>query len=168
MKTDLGASAMFKLYDGSMHHSNLQTHLYEKMDYEAYHLYLKMEESKDSGGFYRPQAIPQLELLERIRTTSPNEFYGREWRGEYWRRYAVAITPMIFVFLGIGFGTFRFRSAKTGAIVTGFTIVTIYWVVQLLGTAWLQKGVLSAPMAMQLPNIIMLILGAISFYRATW
>ena len=168
MKTDLGASAMFDLYDGSMHHSNWETHLYEKIDFDTYHLYLKMEESKDSGGYYRPPAIPQQELIEKIATSSPDEFYGREWRGEYWRRYAVALTPIIFVFLGIGFGTFRFRSAKAGAIVTGFAIVTLYWVVQLMGQAACQKGSLSAPVAMQMPNLVMLALGAFSFYRSTW
>ncbi|MBI2712672.1 MAG: LptF/LptG family permease [Bdellovibrio sp.] len=166
--SELGASAMFDLYEGSMHHSQLETRLYEKMDFETYHLYLKIDDAKDSNGFYRPPSIPQGELLELIRTSSPDEFYGREWRGEYHRRFAVAMTPMIFVLLGIGFGTFRFRSAKAGAIVTGFVIVTIYWVVQLMGTAALQKGTLTAPYAMQLPNLIMLALGAFSFYRSTW
>jgi lipopolysaccharide export LptBFGC system permease protein LptF len=70
--------------------------------------------------------------------------------------------------LGIGFGTFRHRTAKAGAILIGFVMLIIYWTLQTLGTTLLLRGVVSPFLGMQLPNIVMLILGIIGFKRATW
>jgi lipopolysaccharide export system permease protein len=165
--TELGAAIMLRLYNGGMHHNNLETHTYEKMDFDAYHLYLKVDEGGDTA-IVKPHMIPQGELVEKIKNTSVENYDGREYRGEYWRRYATALSPLIFVFLGIGFGTFRYRTAKSGAILTGFIILIVYWSLQTAGTVAVQRGQLSPFFAMQLPNMVMLIAGIFGFRRASW
>ncbi len=165
--TEFGSAIMLRLYDGSTHHHNLETHTYEKMDFEAYHLYLKIDEGSDTS-LLKPHMIPQDHLLELIKTNPLEKYEGREFRGEYWRRFATALTPLIFVLLGIGFGTVRHRTAKTGAILTGFVILLIYWCLQTAGTAALQRGTLHPFWAMQLPNIVMILGGVWGFRRAAW
>lgn len=164
---DLGAAIMLRLFDGSTHHNTLETHTYEKMDFSIYNLYLQISEGADTT-MMKPHMIPQALLLDKIRDTPPDTYLGREFRGEYWRRYATALSPLIFVLLGIGFGTYRHRTAKMGAILTGFLILTFYWLVQTSGTAAVQRGTLSPFVAMQLPNFILLIVGIYSFRRAAW
>ena len=168
VESELGASIMLQLFDGNMHHSDLASHLYEKMDFDTYQLYLKVDEGNSEGQIYRLQALPQPELMEKIKTSDPQSFWGREYRGEYWRRYAVAMSPLIFVFLGIGFGTYRYRTARTGAVLTGFAVLIVYWVIQLMGITAMQRGTLPPPVAMQLPNIVMSIGAIFGFKRAAW
>jgi lipopolysaccharide export system permease protein len=165
--TELGAAIMLRLFHGSMHHSNLETHTYEKIDFDSYYLYLKMDEGSDSA-LLKPHMILQDDLINKIKTYGIDTYEGREFRGEYWRRYATAFSPLIFVFLGIGFGAFRNRTAKSGAILTGFVILIVYWTLQTVGTTAVLRGSLPAFFAMQLPNFVMLVVGIISFRRAAW
>ena len=48
----------------------------------------------------------------------------------HWRRYAVAISPLIFVFLGMGYGTVRTRAVRAGAALIALLVILIYWSVQ--------------------------------------
>jgi lipopolysaccharide export system permease protein len=165
--SEFGASIMLRLYDGSMHHHNLETHTYEKMEFETYHLYLKVDEGSETA-MIKVHMLPQEELKKQIAATSVDTPDGRGFRGEYWRRYATAITPLFFVFLGIGFGTFRQRTAKAGAILTGFVILILYWTLQTYGTSLLLRGIVSPFLGMQMPNIAMIILAIVGYRRATW
>lgn len=165
--SDFASAIMLRLYDGSTHHQNFDTHTYEKMEFQTYHLYLKIDEGEDTS-ILKPRMIPQDDLVAKIKAFPLTTYEGREFRGEYWRRYATAMSPLIFVLLGIGFGTVKYRTAKTGAVLTGFITVLVYWTLQTAGTAALQKGTLSPLFAMQMPNILMLIAGVWGFRRAAW
>ena len=110
-ESELSAAAMLELYDGSIHNSNLEDNSYQKTGFSKYQLYLKIDEGADTATI-KPHMIPQAELEEKIKNTDTSTYEGREWRGEFWRRYAVAFTPLIFGFLGIGYGTVRTRSVK--------------------------------------------------------
>jgi len=165
--SDIGAAIMLRLYEGSMHHNNATTQTYEKMDFESYHLYLKISEGADPT-YIGPSLRIQRELIENIKKTSPESQDGREFRGEYWRRYATALSPLIFVFLGIGFGTSRNRTAKAGAVLTGLGVLIVYWVLQTAGSAILLQGTLPAWAAMQLPNVAMVVGAIFGYRRAAW
>jgi lipopolysaccharide export system permease protein len=166
-KSEFGSAIMLRLFEGSTHHQNFETNTYEKMDFETYHLYLKIDEGADTT-ILKPRMIRQDDLLNKISHTTLASYEGREFRGEYWRRYATALSPLIFVLVGIGFGTVRYRSAKTGAALTGFVILLIYWTLQTTGTAALQKGTIPPFWAMQMPNIVLLFAGLWGFRRAAW
>ncbi len=165
--SELGAAIILRLFNGSLHHNNLETNTYEKIDFESYNLYLKIDEGADTT-ILKPHMIPQNDLIEKIKANEKSTYLGREFRGEYWRRYANALSPIIFVLLGIGFGTFRQRTARAGAILIGFFILLTYWSLQTAGTTALLQGKLSPFVAMQIPNVILFIVGIIGFRRAAW
>ena len=165
--SELASAIMLRLYHGSSHQNNLETHTYEKMDFDTYHLYLKISEGAEST-IQKPHMIPHYELLEKIKNSTTVTYEGREYRQEYWRRYATAFSPFAFVFLGIGFGSFRNRSARASALLIGLMTLILYWTLQTAGTAAVHNGTLSAFTAMQLPNVVMLIIGLYGFYRSGW
>jgi lipopolysaccharide export system permease protein len=165
--TELGAAILLRLYNGSMHHDNKETQTYEKMNFDTYHLYLKIDEGSDTT-ILKPHMILEDDLIEKIKTSSLDTHAGREYRAEYWRRYAMALSPVIFVLLGIGFGTFRNRTARTGAVLTVFFIILVYWSLQTAGTDAVERGLIQPWLAMQIPNFLFLILGGIAFRRASW
>lgn len=165
--SELGAAAMLKLYDGSIHRNDIETGSYQKIDFGEYRLYLKIDEGS-SNGSWKPTMIPQPELVKLMGRTDTQTTEGRELRGEYWRRYSVALSPLLFVFLGIGFGTIRTRAVRAGAALVAFLTLLLYWVIQTYALMAIFKGTLNPFVAMQLPNLAVFIAAVFSFRRALW
>jgi lipopolysaccharide export system permease protein len=165
--TELGMAAVLKLYDGSIHHNDLQGNTYQKIEFGEYSLYLKVDEGASETQM-KPHMYTHKELLAWMARTKPGNFDWSESRGEYWRRIAVAGSFMLFVFLGIGFGTVRTRAVRAGAAMTAIVILLLYWGTQTAASAAMQKGLIPPWFAMQVPNIVIGILGLESFRRASW
>ena len=164
---ELSAAALLKLYDGSIHKNEAHTSTYQKIDFGEYKLFLRLSEGT-ADSILKPHMITHKELLKRISNTQKDSYEGREMRGEYWRRYAIAISPLIFVFLGMGLGSFRNRSVRAGAAITSLVILVVYWTIQTWATLTLLKGQLNPLLAMQLPNIVMAIGAFFAFKRSQW
>src|SRR5262249_28214371 len=90
-----GVAAMLRLYEGSIHSNDLVGNTYQKIGFGEYNLYLKIDEGTGDAS-PRPSSVEYDDLLARIARTTTATFEGREWRGEYWRRYALALSPFIF------------------------------------------------------------------------
>lgn len=165
--SDLASSAVLKLYNGSIHRNDSTAGNYQKIDFGEYRLFLKVDEGAD-GTVTKPQMIPYHTLLEKIEKTSTDTYEGREYRGEYWKRVAIAIAPVLFVFLGMGFGTVRTRAVRAGAALVALVTLLIYWTIQTAGTIAVQKGTLPPFIAMQLPNLMVMVAAVISFRKAMW
>ncbi len=167
MQSELGAAAVLKLYNGSIHRNDIAQGSYSKIDFQEYRLFLKVDEGALTS-VLKPQQIPYHDLVEKIRNTKPTEFYGLEFRGEYWRRISIALTPFLFVFLGIGFGTVRTRAVRAGAALVAFLVLVVYWAIQTAGTIAVQRALMPPFIAMELPNLFVFVLGAISFRKSMW
>ncbi len=166
-REELGAAIIFKLSHGAMHHSSLMQSTYEKIDFDAYQLFLKITEGgEQSGG--SPQMIPQNELLKIIEQSPPGSPTYLEHMGEYWRRNALALSPFIFVLLGIGLGTFRQRSARLSGTLVALLVAVLYWMLQVWGTSAIIKGTVSPFIGMQIANIVLFALGIASFRKSSW
>lgn len=166
-KSELASSAVLKLYNGSIHRNDGVEGNYQKINFGEYRLFLKVDEGADST-VTKPQMIPYRELTKKIAATTTDSYQGREYRGEYWRRVSIAISPILFVFLGIGFGTVRTRAVRAGAALVAFVTLLLYWTVQTIGTLAYQRGALPPFLAMELANIMVIVAGAISFRKAMW
>jgi len=162
-----GTAAMLRLYEGSIHSNDLEANTYQKIGFGEYNLYLKVDEGSGDAS-PRPQSIEYNDLVGRIARTTTATFEGREMRGELWRRYALAISPFLFVYLGIGLGTVRVRAVRAGAALTTLLILILYWVLQAAGTIALQKALLPAFPAEFLPDFALLAIAVPAYRRASW
>lgn len=165
--SEWSAAAMLKLYNGSIHRNDIKTGNYQKIDFGEYRLYLKIDEGSPYQSL-KPKMLSQQDLIQKIRQLDRKTSEWREMSGEYWRRYAVAISPLLFVFLGIGFGTIRTRAVRAGAALVAFVTLLIYWVIQTYALMAVFQGTISPAVAMQLPNLAVLIAAGVSFRRAAW
>ncbi|MCM2277720.1 MAG: LPS export ABC transporter permease LptF [Oligoflexia bacterium] len=165
--SELGSAAMLKLYNGSIHRSDSGGKLYQKIDFETYRLYLKIDEGAPNAS-WKPGMIPYRDLRRIIRESSPTSPEGREMRGEFWRRYAIAFAPLIFVYLGMGFGTVRTRAVRAGAALVAFITLLVYWTLLSAASMAIHRGVLPPIIAMWIPNLVVLMAAAFSFQRARW
>jgi len=164
---DLSAAIALKLFNGNIHRSSIRENTYSKIDFDEYRLYLSIAEG--GGGIsFRPRIVPQAELVRRMHTEDPKSQQSREFRTELWRRYATSLSPLIFVFFGIGFGTVRTRAVRMSAALVGLIVVLIYWGLQgaMIGLGY--SGVLHPAAAMMIPNLVILALAVPAFRSAMW
>jgi lipopolysaccharide export LptBFGC system permease protein LptF len=112
--------------------------------------------------------IPYEQLVQQIDHTDQGSEIYRELKAEFWRRYAVALTPFIFVFLGIGYGTIRTRSVRAGATLVAFVVLVVYWALQAWSTVAAQKGQVPPWLAMEIPNLVILLAAIRGFRSAIW
>ena len=92
----------------------------------------------------------------------------RELDTDFWRRLTVAMAPLFFVFLGIGFGTVRTRGTRSSVLLVAFITMALYWQVQ-VSAIWLgDHGTLPPWLALQIPNLLVFLVGGFMFKRATW
>jgi lipopolysaccharide export LptBFGC system permease protein LptF len=73
-----------------------------------------------------------------------------------------------FVLLGIGVATVRTRGKQINPFLLSFLTVLGYWQLQVSTLYWANGGVMPAFVALQIPNILMLIFGAWFYRRACW
>jgi lipopolysaccharide export system permease protein len=165
--TALGIAVMLKLYNGSIHHNERVDNTYQKIDFGEYNLYLKVDEGTGEATM-KPHMYTRKELSEWMASTRPGNFDWYESRGEYWRRFATSVSFLLFVFLGIGFGTFRTRAVRAGAALTALVVLILYWGIQTVAGMLMQKGLVPPWLAMEAPNIIIGTIGLVSFKKAAW
>ncbi|MBC7691880.1 MAG: LPS export ABC transporter permease LptF [Methylotenera sp.] len=166
-KSELGTSIVLKLYNGNIHRNDIESNTYQKIDFEEYRLFLKIEEGSDNATL-KPRMYPYDELKKSIANAPRDSGAYREMTAELWRRYTVALSPLIFVFLGIGYGTVRTRAVRAGAALVALAVIVIYWSIQAGATVAVHKGILPPVFAMQLPNLAILLIAIKGFRSATW
>ncbi len=158
---------VMNLQKGSIHQSETASDSYNKIDYENYQIYIDTPQS-NSALTYKPKMMGVGALLEKRDAELVGTPGWLELNTEFWRRIATAFAPLMFVLLGIGVGTVRTRGARFGVMLVAVVVSAVYWQMQ-VSAIWLgNSGRLSAPLALQLPNLIMGGLGAIFFKRASW
>ena len=167
-ENDLGTSAVLELFNGSVHRNNKAEKTYEKYDFEKQNQFLKAEEGGDTS-VMKPEFYPLHDLMDKIHSTDDKTYLGREWRGEFWRRISIAITPILFVFLGIGFGTVRTRAVRASAALVAVITLAFYYGLQVVSALTLQRWVGIPPwMILSIPNLGILFGAAYSFKKASW
>ncbi len=165
--TELGAAVMFRLFSGNIHNNDVTTAKYQKIDFGIYRLYLNIAEGENTAAI-KPKMLSYGRLRDEMHDASITLSRKREVFTEFWRRYTVALSPLIFVFLGIGYGTVRTRSVRSSAIIIAFVVVLLYWGLQATGISLANKGTLPPWLAMWMPNMLMAVAAVHGFRKATW
>jgi lipopolysaccharide export LptBFGC system permease protein LptF len=111
--------------------------------------------------------LTERELEAAIVKEDPRSWDGRELRGEYWRRIAMAIAPLLFAFLGIGFGTVRTRAVRASAILISMLTIILFLSLQSGGHILIQRGLLPAYLGQQIPNFVTGLIGLLAFRKGS-
>jgi lipopolysaccharide export system permease protein len=163
---DLGG-VVLQLKNGSIHQSDALKSSYTLANFDTYQIHFDIPDSTGKFG-YRPKMlkIGDLQAKRNRQDLSPAE--KRELETEFWRRISVALAPMFFVFLGIGFGTVRTRGTRSSVMLVAFVTMALYWQTQ-VSAIWISdQGSLPAWLALQIPNLLVLLVGGFMYKRATW
>ncbi len=163
---DLGGMVL-QLQDGSIHQSEDAGDSYNKVKFGTYQIYFDIPDTTGKFG-YRPKFFTFDELTQKIADPTIAKVTLDDLKTDYWRRIAVALAPLLFVILGVGFGTVRTRGARFGVLFIAFISMAIYWQVQVVAL-WLgETGRLVPWLAVQIPNLLVGGVGIWAFKRASW
>jgi lipopolysaccharide export system permease protein len=165
--SEFGAAVVLELHHGNIHQATPETSTYQKINFEKYSLYLEIEEGKDTSEV-KPKRLPIGKLFEGIAAYKPGSSRRLRLEAEVWRRFSLAITPFLFVFLGIGFGTVRTRSTRASAILVTLAVIVVYWALSAYTTSWAYSAKLPPWSTLVGPNLFVTILAVFGFKKATW
>lgn len=163
---DLGG-LILQLTNGSIHQSATDSANYNLSHFDTYQIYVDIPDT--TGNFSaKPKMYSFAELVGRRNAAALESVERYSLDTELWRRVTVALTPFMFVLLGIGLGTVRTRGARFGVILIAFVAMAAYWQVQ-VSSIWLgNSGYVLPALAMQIPNFLVGIFGIWAFRRAGW
>ncbi len=163
---DLGG-VVLQLQDGTIHQAGQAGVDDHKMDFETYQIYFDIPDTTGKFGF-RPRMAGISQLQKQRKEPEISAQRSCELDTEFWRRIAVALTPILFVLMGIGFGTVRTRGARMGVLLIAFITMALYWQVQ-VSSIWIgEQGYLPPWLAVQIPNLLVGVAGVFTFRRASW
>ena len=165
--SELGASNVLRLTNGSIHRNDPGNDSYQKVDFGEYRLYLKIDEGAANSA-WKPQQLSYRRLMDTIRAQPAGSGLTKELWGELWRRIAIASTPIAFVFLGAGFGTVRTRSVRASAGLVTFVTLLVYWTLLTLASTAIHRHWLPPFVAMQVPNAVIFLTAIWAFRRSNW
>lgn len=165
--TELGSAAMLRLMNGSTHSNVEGADNYQKFEFSEQVVTMEILEG-DTSTELKPRMVPYQELLKRIDKYDPTSYDYRLHSTELWRRYSLAMTALIFVLVGVGFGTIRTRTVRSGAIVITFLVMFLYWFLLLGALKISHDGTLPPYVALQIPNLLLVVAGVWGYRKAMW
>lgn len=156
---------IMQLQEGSLHQFDLATDHYNKIDFGTYQIALDF----GAGGLgTKPKMYSVAELRSKQNKFTVGTPNWLELETEFWRRISIALSPALFVLLGIGFGVTRSRGAKTSVILVAVIALAIYWQLQVSGIYFGLRGQVPPALAVQLPNLVLGLVGGFFFRKAAW
>lgn len=172
-ENEFARQAQLKLYQGTIYKMtprslfSRHTGSSENMSFREYSLYLKVD-AAHVGAPNIPRMASYATLIERIDTSKPKSSEYYDFSTEYWKRFSLSLSPLIFVFLGMGLGSVRIRSAQTSGIL--FTLITavVYWGVLIFSVTISKDGVIPPMIVMQVPNFVIMVIATFAYRRVRY
>ena len=170
---------VLRLFDGSLHRGVPEDKGYEMIQFDGYDIFLGVEIGKIVGlDKARTSDIYTLfERMSEIRTLIKRSLQsGKQPNGsmlsdlrdheiEFWHRFTLSSSCIIFAIMGVAFGVVRTRTVRSNSFIICLLILLVYYVFDGLGESWARSGKVPAGVGLWLSNFILFILSTISFRR---
>jgi len=155
---------LLKLFNGSIHSYDKNTHSYQYAVFKTYDMKVRMEGSQEARKLKRREmGVGSLWQLsnEKIAQGKRDARIGVEIH----KRFAFPFGCLVFGILGVPLGVFWRRGGKAYGFVLSIIIVFLYYIVLNIGESMAKSGYLFAFMGMWLPNILLGGLGVYLFRK---
>ena len=90
----------------------------------------------------------------------------REREIEIQRRLAVPSACVLMPWLGVALGVRQSRTARSRGVAVGLTAILVYYFLVTAGMTLVHQGIVSAPLALWAPNVLLLAVAVLVFRRA--
>lgn len=151
-----------RLFNGSIHSPTHDADRYRQASFARYDLALPVNPTLYTPLPVRPS---RQALLERLEQTNWRDTEALRHLTESYKNLAYPTAALLFGMLGIPIGIVSKRSGRIGAFTIGVMVVVAYYMLNMLCEFLVITGVLSPFAGAWMPNALVLIGGAVVFYR---
>jgi lipopolysaccharide export system permease protein len=170
---------VLRLFNGSLHRSEPAKYVYEKTDFDIYDIFLRIETAKvvgvdvpktmDAGALKRRMdeimviqkkrgvRFDQLEMVERLDYIN--------FSCEYYKRFALAASCVIFALMGVAFGVVRTRTVRSNSFIICLVVLLVYYVIYSYGFSLASDGKISAFVGTFTANVVALLIALFTLVR---
>ena len=163
---------ILRLFEGTLHRNNPATELYEFIEFTSYDIFLRMATAKVVG-VEKPRTLDFSALIRRIDFMREKQNKEREdyrelnrLRVEFWARFALSFSCVIFAVLGVGFGTVRTRTVRSNSLMICLLVMLGYWTLHSAGARWGEEGYVPPILAMWAANMILAIISVVALRKS--
>jgi lipopolysaccharide export system permease protein len=163
---------ILRLFDGTLHRNNPASELYEYVEFSTYDIFLRLSTSQVVG-VEKPRTLDFSVLTRRIDLMKAKENKEREdfrelnrLRVEFWARFALSFSCIIFAVLGVGFGTVRTRTVRSNSVMICLLVMLGYWTLHSAGMRWGEEGYVPPVVAMWAANLILAIISIFALRKS--
>jgi lipopolysaccharide export system permease protein len=169
--TDGTPGVVLRLWDGKVYRANPSADQVENTDFGSYDIFLSMPTAKVVG-VEKPMTMDVSDLRRKVRELSGKPNKEREdqreinrLRMEMWSRFSMAFACVVFAILGMAFGIVRSRSTKSNSLLICLLVMLGYWEVRTYSLRFGEDGIVHPFLAVEIANILLLVLAIWVFRR---
>ncbi len=157
-----------RLEDAVTHHTAADARGYDRASYRTQRVLLDDTNPKERFAKTRPdKQLREMtfdELLQRARTTRDDELARLSWV-EIHKKFSFPAACLVFGLIGLPLGVVNRRGGRAAGFTVSTAIVLCYYILYASGEARAVEGSMSPVVAMWLPNLLLVILGAFAIGR---
>lgn len=170
---------VLRLFNGSMHRSDPGKYIYEKTDFELYDIFLRIETAKVVGVEVpktmditalkgRMDEVKEIQKQRNVPFSQLTEIERLDYINyscEYWKRYALATSCIIFALMGVAFGVVRTRTVRSNSFIICLVVLLVYYVIYSYGFSLASEGKIPAIVGTFTANLIAFLIASITLVR---
>lgn len=168
---------VLRLFEGSLHRGDPSKSVYEKTMFDVYDIFLRLETAKVIGVDV-PKTMDIGTLRDRINEVkekwkvvgysalSVNERLDYINYGvEYWKRFALSFSCVIFALMGLAFGVVRTRTVRSNSFLICLLVLLFYWGVFSVGHSMASQGKIPPYVGMWAADLILMVIAVFTLRR---
>lgn len=170
---------LLRLFSGSLHRGDASKDLYEKTDFDIYDIFLRIETAKvggvetsktmDIGEIRKRMDATEAKMLKQkitLKQLPENERVDYLSLGvEYWNRFALAASCVVFALMGVAFGVVRTRTVRSNSFLICLGVLLFYWSLYSAGFSLASQGKVPGVVGSFAANFLMLFIAIFTLRR---
>lgn len=151
-----GHRSSLQLFNGNIHKSSEKN--YTKIDFNTYKV--QLEDPLEKTFKEKSMLSYQIqEIKQKLTDPSLSPDHRFLFVSEFHRRWALALTPIVFCIIGVGLGIVtNKRSEKSNGVVVCIGLIVLYWILYVAFEGLTKNKTLAPQLALWTPNLIFLLL----------
>lgn len=166
---------MLRLFEGSLHRGDPGRYLYERTQFDVYDIFLRIETAKavgvdapkamDIGMLRRKMREGQEKINKGVELTPEERSEFLNTSVEFWKRFALSSSCVIFALMGVAFGVIRTRTVRSNSFLICLLVLLFYWALYSLGHNLASDGRVPAYIGMWGANAVLMIVALFTLRR---
>lgn len=158
--------ARLRMYDGSILSEYAIPRSYDRTAFESFELNVSFgAETVEARSSYleEPRRMSWQTLVDSRGAASDDALKAQERGIEIQRRVAVPFSCVLMPWLGVGLGVRQSRATRSRGVAIGLLAILVYYFLVTAGMTLVHQGLVSAPVALWAPNVLLLAAAFLAF-----